>query len=444
MYALQFTLKQHTPLIHFQHYQKGATLRGTEVKPKLDKFLIKYLQLTEKVIVGGKDKEVPKEKYTDWFIDPEKLSLNYKIHFSADDNNILTLNSRGPINRNGKNIFETDNFPMLLSNMGGKEDRNELKNFSFHAKVSGTLKTTNERLLTEINTLLTDFFILNNFGNRQNKGFGSFTRVENTSVEVIDVLKKYKQNIWYWEYEDMQDISIVFSDINIIYSLLKTGINFPDHPLINVYDNNGRPLMRNGREVRRPDLSIKGKYQFYRKSFLYQYASNKFSLGNEKRFIKEKFFRPSVRINNDGSEKRYIRGILGVAIFNEFRDNDRNGKIVFKSEVAERYASPLVFKVIEKKVCYFLEDSEITSKILGNQFVFEDEQHHQKEFIMTPSNFEYDTLIDLLRSFQTYFNGLIDSVDDSLFELYKTEYDNMPLAVRNVIDVLNYIDIKSK
>jgi len=36
MYKLEFTLKQHTPIIHFQHDQDGATLRATEVKPKLD------------------------------------------------------------------------------------------------------------------------------------------------------------------------------------------------------------------------------------------------------------------------------------------------------------------------------------------------------------------------------------------------------------------------
>ena len=40
MYKLRFILKQHTPLIHFQHDQDGATLRATEVKPKLDRFLI--------------------------------------------------------------------------------------------------------------------------------------------------------------------------------------------------------------------------------------------------------------------------------------------------------------------------------------------------------------------------------------------------------------------
>ena len=42
-YKLSFTLRQHTPMIHFQADQPGATLRATELKPKLDKFLIEKL-----------------------------------------------------------------------------------------------------------------------------------------------------------------------------------------------------------------------------------------------------------------------------------------------------------------------------------------------------------------------------------------------------------------
>ena len=49
MQKLEFTLKQHTPLIHFQHDQAGATLRATEVKPKLDQFLIEELLREQKV-----------------------------------------------------------------------------------------------------------------------------------------------------------------------------------------------------------------------------------------------------------------------------------------------------------------------------------------------------------------------------------------------------------
>ena len=42
MYSFQkeYDLKAHSPLIHFQHGSDGATLRVTEVKPKLDRYII--------------------------------------------------------------------------------------------------------------------------------------------------------------------------------------------------------------------------------------------------------------------------------------------------------------------------------------------------------------------------------------------------------------------
>lgn len=43
-YKVEFTLKQHTPIIHFQSEQVGATLRATELKPKFDRFISKTLK----------------------------------------------------------------------------------------------------------------------------------------------------------------------------------------------------------------------------------------------------------------------------------------------------------------------------------------------------------------------------------------------------------------
>ena len=43
MRKLTVILRQHTPLIHFQHYQDNATLRASEVKPQLDRFLLTQL-----------------------------------------------------------------------------------------------------------------------------------------------------------------------------------------------------------------------------------------------------------------------------------------------------------------------------------------------------------------------------------------------------------------
>ena len=52
-FQIQFTLRQHTPIIHFQHHQDGATLRASEVKPKLDKFLIEKLYWKNAKRMGG-------------------------------------------------------------------------------------------------------------------------------------------------------------------------------------------------------------------------------------------------------------------------------------------------------------------------------------------------------------------------------------------------------
>ncbi|WP_068690391.1 hypothetical protein [Culturomica massiliensis] len=46
MYRLEVKLKQHTPLIHFQWQQAGATLRASEVKPRLDRFILTKLGKT--------------------------------------------------------------------------------------------------------------------------------------------------------------------------------------------------------------------------------------------------------------------------------------------------------------------------------------------------------------------------------------------------------------
>ena len=61
MPKLTVKLKQHTPLIHFQAEQDGATLRATELKPKLDKFLVEHVfnydfKEYEKFLVGDSNK----------------------------------------------------------------------------------------------------------------------------------------------------------------------------------------------------------------------------------------------------------------------------------------------------------------------------------------------------------------------------------------------------
>ena len=66
MNQLTAILKQHTPMIHFQHNESGATLRASEVKPLLDKFILTKL--------GNGDIREGRlyAKKNNWLIDNEK------------------------------------------------------------------------------------------------------------------------------------------------------------------------------------------------------------------------------------------------------------------------------------------------------------------------------------------------------------------------------------
>ena len=48
MIKLKFSLKQITPMIHFQD-DDGATIRATELKPKLDRFILSWLAYEKEV-----------------------------------------------------------------------------------------------------------------------------------------------------------------------------------------------------------------------------------------------------------------------------------------------------------------------------------------------------------------------------------------------------------
>ncbi len=117
-FKLEFKLIQHTPIIHFQSYQDGATLRATELKPKLDKFLL------------SKNSKLPKS---------DKDSLNYKVKITSKDNKVTDIK------------FVTSN------NL-------KINFFSFNSEILKAIKEN-----------FSSFLAINNFGARQKKGYGSFS-----------------------------------------------------------------------------------------------------------------------------------------------------------------------------------------------------------------------------------------------------------------------------
>src|SRR3989304_4111252 len=157
MYKLEFTLKQHTPLIHFQHDQEGATLRATEVKPKLDKYIIKKY--------GGEDNV--KNVHADWFIgDGENNALDYKIRIISVSQPISKPILYTPT-KDGK--FKP-NFPCIFGNV----QESEKKVFRICKEQKLEIIVLNKSLRETIELEIANFFFNDSFGFRQSKGFGSY------------------------------------------------------------------------------------------------------------------------------------------------------------------------------------------------------------------------------------------------------------------------------
>jgi hypothetical protein len=106
-YKIEIKLKQITPMIHFQHDETGATLRASEVKPKLDKFIIKQL---------GGEANVP-ECY--WLDKDRNGALNYKMQIRAEGTPTISNDRRNII----------DDIIKKSESQYGEEDFRRLKQF---------------------------------------------------------------------------------------------------------------------------------------------------------------------------------------------------------------------------------------------------------------------------------------------------------------------------
>ncbi|GAB2027163.1 hypothetical protein [Lactovum odontotermitis] len=216
MNELKVTLKQVTPIIHFQADQEGATLRASEVKPKLDKFLIQ--QMYENVKNRGED--ISKEEWLNsfrkkepgLFISTDTPALNYKMIFRTVGEN-LSMEHPG---------FE-------------KENKFFVGDSSFYESVALTIISQENLMIKFLKAVLLDFFAIHNFGSRQRHGFGSFIvdTMDGKTQSICDNKKAIeKASSFYLEIEfpkitsdnkvDTTGIRDVISDF---WGKCKAGIN---------------------------------------------------------------------------------------------------------------------------------------------------------------------------------------------------------------------------
>ena len=346
-FKLKFTLKQYTPIIHFQANQSGATVRATELKPKFDKFLKKYA-------FGD---NIPKK----FLINEEKEALNYKVkiepNLSAKENiphrNSLFFGNMKPSdisdiewNRFGKKYYKKSN----------REFKVEF--FSFNTELLKYIKENFEAFLANTN-----------FGTRQSKGYGSFYLANKSfNPSFVKAKKVYSFTSKNWE-----------RDIKLLYQFLRQGIN-----------------------LQRP------KESFYSKPAIFAYAKKR-GWQWDKKSIKETFFSDKLEkqkkehssdvLEYSSSIKYLVRDLFGLSSSQEWMLAYNNARVEKEhntpndNEKIERFKSPITFKVIDNKV-YFWTNSTLES-FLGKEFKITVNTKRNKElFLSTPPEFDFHDFFD--------------------------------------------------
>lgn len=403
MHKLEIILKQHTPLIHFQHDQDGATLRASEIKPKLDKFIIQncfendYNRCKEYLIGYDSNKT---DKLIDKF-NKGYVALDYKIKITPNQRINISLN---PHFDQSKRKYVTDDFSLILNNMGGKDSEEELADFSLYDTVdllfiskNQVLKEKEDMLLNFIESWIDLFFATTNFGQRQDKGFGSFSVIRINGEYWSFPKSDLPTNTRYLKFSFPNNITNVekqkklFQVIDFYWKCLKSGINYT----------------RDGKNPER-----------YIKAFLWTYL-NKQTPGQtwEKRQVKEQFHLTT------GNEKpknpntvSFARAILGCPDKFEYK---KKNKTVFIDHSADkksddyiaRIPSPVIFKpIIEGNtilIYIITNESAIVQLKETNNLTFTFECDNQS-FTMNV-NPDIINVEDLIKLFHRYLNVTIKS-----------------------------------
>jgi len=196
-YIKTYSLKQHTPMIHFQQDEEGATLRASEAKPKLDRFLIEQCKRNNTAI--------PKE----WYLNPaekdSKPALKYKMQIITNESHEPDEAAKDEKSHKPDETAKKEelNKKLYFGNIGIKENSPKYRKPLLSTDPL-TLKIIcfDEGLRSLIDANIKGFFLTHNFGARQTKGFGSFfidEENEDPNSYMLEIMKKFYPLSFYRE-----------------------------------------------------------------------------------------------------------------------------------------------------------------------------------------------------------------------------------------------------
>ena len=364
----EYKLVQHTPLIHFQHSEPHACLRATEVKPKLDRFLIEQLE---------KDDRFGDGRWKKWFVgDGSQQSFDYMMRITPNSEQVERTHSieraiaraeHRPPNAIFHEIHKNYFGNMASGNNIQDTIRETFKESLFYKDgLTLTIRCFIPELLTFIDEHIRGFFMMHNFGTRQRKGFGSFTvdiSTEPNAPKGFDLVGKYCPNAYYCKLDGNVNADALLDAVWVISTFLKSGFN-------------------------------RGEGNYVR-GFVFRYFHREEnSLANDKAFVKQNVllnvYNEATRgehLHSYGNNVRYcyVRGLLGTNETARFCLNPRSpirrertvhNIYIHSAEEVERFPSPLLFKPIGKFV--FILPQKMPDEIFGSEFYILEKSQEDK------------------------------------------------------------------
>lgn len=328
-FKVEFTLKQYTPIIHFQSDQSGATLRATELKPKLDRFLLNYYKNSNlKPLNTSQGEEF----------------LNYKVKIVSE-------------NQMTEPIEKYNKFPPLYFARDHKRFSTALLKVEF--------VSFDSNLINLIKTEFPKFLAITNFGSRSSKGYGSFWDNKTMPETFVSYAKNYYPKIYMLPTKIKSETwEKVVGDF---YKMMKMGNNHPHRPELYKKAYLWEYFAQNG---------IRWEKRQIKKEFPQLAYSPK---GNV-----------PIDIQNPKDENfRFIRALLGLAGQYEFKIPSKEIVTISCNDTnIKRMRSPIEFKIINDTV--YLLCNEYYKELYGKSFRFTYKNKNNYFDIIAPKENEFD------------------------------------------------------
>ena len=336
------TLKQHTPIIHFQANQSGATLRATELKPKFDKFLLK---------------KNPNLKNNEGH-------LKYKVKIEKIGNPIKSVyKTYIPIRDKNNSYYQEGSY--FGDNEAVLYNKIKIEFFSFDLEI-----------LKMIQKYFSEFISISSFGTRQNKGFGNFIEDNITQNEFETHLSKH-----YLICKKIEN-NKPLKEILTKYQTIKSG-------------------GRNGVKSKLMEYFLQDNLRWEKRWIKKKLKEKKIKWFND---LKDEYHSTNDFNFIDNEQFIFARALLGLSENNEFLVNSNSkDKIIVKISSIEdikRFPSPIFIKVFDKTIYFLLNKKETINPIIFNKtFKFEAYYKSNKNNkvdlgrLTTPNNFDIEQFL---------------------------------------------------